>query len=38
MVKLENIMGKRRKYWLPAFSPFPTIFSESLFRKAVKKS
>ena len=23
----ENIVGKRRKCWLPAFSPFPTMFS-----------
>ena len=23
---VENIVGKKRKYWLPAFSPFPTMF------------
>ena len=23
----QNIVGKRRKCWLPAFSPFPTMFS-----------
>ena len=22
--------GKRRKYWLPAISPFPTIFSQGV--------
>ena len=25
--RVENIVGKRRKCWLPAFSPFPTVFS-----------
>ena len=25
---VENIVGKRRKCWFPAFSPFPTIFSK----------
>ena len=24
--------GKRRKCWLPAFSPFPTMFSRLLFQ------
>ena len=24
---VENTVGKRRKCWLPAFSPFPTVFS-----------
>ena len=28
--------GKRRKFWLPAFSPFPTMFSKGLFLKVVK--
>ena len=28
--RAENIMVKRRKWWLPAFSPFPTMFSERL--------
>ena len=28
--------GKRRKCWLPAFSPFPTFFSIVLFSKDVK--
>ena len=32
----ENIVGKRRKCWLPAFSPFPTMFSKSCFFRVVK--
>ena len=24
--RIENIVGKRRKCWLPAFSSFPTMF------------
>ena len=28
--------GKRRKCWLPAFSPFPTMFSKGFFSKVVK--
>ena len=28
--------GKRRKCWLPAFSPFPTKFSKAFSFKAVK--
>ena len=28
--------GKRRKYWLPAFSPFPTMFSKAFFSRGVK--
>ena len=27
----RNHCGKRRKCWLPAFSPFPTMFSNALF-------
>ena len=27
---------KRRKCWLPAFSPFPTVFSKGFFLKVVK--
>ena len=27
---------KRRKCWLPAFSPFPTMFSNGFFFKVVK--
>ena len=26
--RVENTVGKRRKYWLPAFSTFPTVFSK----------
>ena len=25
--RIENIVRKRRKCWLPAFSPLPTVFS-----------
>ena len=25
--RVENIVGKGEKGWLPAFSPFPTMFS-----------
>ena len=28
--------GKRRKCWLPAFSPFPTMFSVGLFFRVIK--
>ena len=27
---VENIVGKRRKCWLPAFSPFPSMFLKAL--------
>ena len=27
---------KRRKCWLPAFSPFPTMFSKNLFSLVIK--
>ena len=27
MKAFENTVGKKRKCWLPAFSPFPTVFS-----------
>ena len=30
--------GKRRKCWLPAFSPFPTMFSKSLLVQGRLKS
>ena len=33
---VENIAGKRRKCWLPAFSPFPTMFSKGFFPRIVK--
>ena len=28
--------GKRRKCWLPAFSPFPTMFSKGVIVRVVK--
>ena len=28
--------GKRRKCWLPEFSPFPTMFSKGFFPRVVK--
>ena len=41
--KLKFVLGKsrkqcrkRRKCWLPAFSPFPTMFSRGLFIRVVK--
>ena len=33
---VENIVGKRRKCWLPAFSPFPTMFSKGYFLMVIK--
>ena len=35
-VRVENIAGKRRKCWLPAFSPFPTMFSKGFCSIIVK--
>ena len=29
-------LGKSRKWWLPAFSPFPTVFSKGFFFRVVK--
>ena len=35
--RVENT-GKRRKCWLPAFSPFPTVFSKAfLFRVSERR-
>ena len=34
--KGENAGYQHRKCWLPAFSPFPTIFSKGLFCRVVK--
>ena len=34
--RVEKRCGKRRKCWLPAFSPFPTVFSKALFFSVVK--
>ena len=35
-VALAKHCGKRRKCWLPAFSPFPTVFSRAFLQKVVK--
>ena len=32
----RNHFGKRRKCWLPAFSPFPKMFSKTFFLGVVK--
>ena len=34
--RVENIVGKRRKCWLPAFSPFPKMFSKGILHGVVK--
>jgi hypothetical protein len=34
--RVENIVGKRKKYWLSAFSTFPTMFSKGFFPRVVK--
>ena len=34
--KSRNHFWKRRKSWLPAFSPFHTMFSKGFFLKVVK--
>ena len=34
--RVENIVGKRRKCWLPAFSPFPTMFSKGVVYRVIK--
>ena len=33
---VENIVEKGEKCWLPAFSPFPTIFSKDFFFRSLK--
>ena len=33
---IENIGGKRKKCWLPAFSPFLTMFSYACFPRGFK--
>ena len=35
--RIENTEGKRRKCCLPAFSPFPTVFSKVIFFRVLKK-
>ena len=34
--KGRKLCGKRRKCWLPAFSPFPTIFLKGLYLEVIK--
>ena len=34
--KSRKHCGERRKCWLPAFSPFPTMFSKAFFSRGVK--
>ena len=34
--KVKKHCGKRRKCWLPAFSPFPTMLSKDFFLKVIK--
>ena len=34
--RVENIVDRRRKCWLLAFSPFSTMFSKALFPRVVK--
>ena len=34
--KRRKHSGKKRKCWLPTFSPFPTIFSKIFFSRGVK--
>ena len=34
--KNRKHFGKRRKCWLPAYFPFPTMFSEGFFLRVVK--
>ena len=34
--RVENIVEKKRKCWLPAFSPFSTMFSKGLLLKIVE--
>ena len=34
--RVENMVGKGEKCWLPAFSPFPAMFSKCVFSRVVK--
>ena len=34
--RIETHTGKGRKCWLPAFSPFPTVFSKAFFHRNIK--
>ena len=33
---VENIVGKGQKCWLPAFSPFPTMFSKASLLRVIE--
>ena len=33
---VKNILGKKRKCWLPAFSPVPKMFSKASFHRVVE--
>ena len=33
--RVEKHCGKKRKCWLPAFSPFTTMFSKALFLRVI---
>ena len=37
LARVENIVGERGNRWLPAFSPFPTMFSKSFFPRVSKR-
>ena len=34
--RAEKLCGKRRKCWLSAFSPFPSIYSKGSFLRVLK--
>ena len=34
--RVENIVGKGRNCWLPAFSPFPTVFSKGFLYRVIQ--
>ena len=36
--RVDNIVGKKRICWFPAFSPFPTMFSRAFFYFKVARS
>ena len=36
--RVENIVGKGKKYLLTAFYPFPTLFSKAFFPRVLRKS
>ena len=37
LYKVENIVGKGKKCWLPAVSLFPTMFSNGFFLSVAKR-